>query len=47
MLKKVIEQEHNEKNRIILKRIIFFILEEKLKTEDRELLLKKLEDSVK
>ncbi|MGN1297312.1 MAG: hypothetical protein ACI4VH_02625 [Clostridia bacterium] len=43
MLKKVIEQEHNEKNRIILKRIIFFILEEKLKTEDRELLLKKLE----
>lgn len=43
MLKKVIEQEHNEKNRIILKRIIAFILEEKLKTEDKELLLKKLE----
>lgn len=43
MLKKVIDQEHNEKNRIILKRIISFILEEKLKTEDRELLLKKLE----
>lgn len=43
MLKKVIDQEHNEKNRIILKRIIAFILEEKLKTEDRELLLKKLE----
>lgn len=43
ILKKVIEQEHNEKNRIILKRIIAFILEEKLKKEDRELLLKKLE----
>lgn len=43
MLNNVIEQEKEEKNRIILKRIIAFILEEKLKTEDRKLLLERLE----
>ncbi len=43
MLSNTIEKEHREENRIILKRIIAFILEEKLKPQDRENLLKKLE----
>ena len=47
MLENAIEKEQDEKNRIILKRIIAFILEEKLKTKDRKLLLKKLEKEEK
>ena len=43
MFNKTIEEEKDENNQIILKRIIAFILEEKLRPEDKKLLLKKLE----
>ena len=47
MLNSVIEQEKDENKRILLKRIIAFILEEKLQPENREVLLKKLEEGGK
>lgn len=47
MLNDVIEQEKDENNRMILKRIIVFILEERLQPEDRKILLKKLEEEGK
>ena len=43
MLSNTIQKEDKEENRIILKRMITFILEEKLKPQDREILLKRLE----
>lgn len=46
-MENAIEEEHDERNRIILKRIIAFILEEKLETKDRKLLLEKLEKEEK
>ena len=42
-LNKVIEREKKEKNRNFLKRLIIFVLKEKINLEDREKLLKKLE----
>lgn len=47
MLNRTIEREKEENNRNILKRIIAFILEEKLKSEDIDILLKKLEEEEK
>ena len=42
-LNKVIEKEKKEKNRDFLRRLIRFVLKEKINLEDREKLLKKLE----
>ena len=42
-LNKVIEREREEKNRIFLKKLIRFVLKEKINLEDREKLQKKLE----
>lgn len=47
MLNTAIEKENDERNKAILKRIIAFILDEKLSLEDREKLLKKLEGGKK
>ena len=47
MLNNAIEKENDERNKAILKRIIAFILDEKLSLEDREKLLKKLEGGKK
>lgn len=44
MLDKTIDKEKNERNRDILKRIIAYILDEKLREEDKDKLLKKLEE---
>ena len=47
MLNTDIEKENDERNKAILKRIIVFILGEKLNSEDKEELLKKLEGGEK
>ena len=47
MLNTAIEKENDERNKAILKRIIAFILDEKLSLENREKLLKKLEGGKK
>jgi len=47
MLNTTIEKEDDERNKAILKRIIAFILDEKLNSEDKEKLLKKLEGGQK
>ena len=47
MLNNAIEKEDDKRNRDILKRIIAFILDEKLNLENREKLLKKLEGGKK
>ena len=47
MLSNAIEKEDDKRNRDILKRIIAFILDEKLNLENREKLLKKLEGGKK
>lgn len=47
MLNTAIEKENDERNKAILKRIIVFILGEKLNSEDKEELLKKLEGGEK
>ena len=47
MLNTAIEEEDDDRNKAILKRIIAFILDEKLNPEDREELLKKLEGGEK
>ena len=47
MLNTDIEKENDERNKAILKRIIVFILGEKLNSEDKEELIKKLEGGEK
>jgi len=44
MINNAIEDEKDEQNRNLLKRVIVFILAEKLKVEEKEILLRKLEN---